>query len=127
MLSQRSLALLRPTIRAKGSQIWASWNPRRKGDAIDDFFRVRRPRDAAVVEVNWRDNPWFPAVLEEERLTDLKLYPDRYDHVWEGGYLQLPFHRQSVTRYRTWREDPDRFDPHGLFRGADDPGAGAGQ
>lgn len=88
MLSQRSLALLRPTIRAKGSQIWASWNPRRKGDAIDDFFRVRKPKDAAVVEVNWRDNPWFPAVLEEERLTDLKLYPDRYEHVWEGGYAR---------------------------------------
>jgi len=79
MLSHRSLALLRPTIRAKGSQIWASWNPRRKGDAIDDFFRVRRPRDAIVVEVNWRDNPWFPKVLEDERLTDLRLFPERYE------------------------------------------------
>lgn len=27
VLSHRSLALLRPTIRAKDSQIWASWNP----------------------------------------------------------------------------------------------------
>jgi len=88
VLSHRSLSLLRPTIRAKDSQIWASWNPRRKGDAIDDFFRARRPKDAAVVEVNWRDNPWFPHVLEEERLTDLKLYPDRYEHVWEGGYAR---------------------------------------
>jgi phage terminase large subunit len=79
-LSHRSLALLRPTIRAKGSQIWASWNPRRKGDAIDDFLRGKKPKDAAVTEVNWRNNPWFPAVLEEERLTDLRLYPDRYDH-----------------------------------------------
>ena len=41
-LSQRSLALLRPTIRAEGSQIWASWNPRRKTDAIDEFLRQRR-------------------------------------------------------------------------------------
>ena len=88
VLSHRSLALLRPTIRAKDSQIWASWNPRRKGDAIDDFFRVRRPRDAVAVEVNWRDNPWFPKVLEDERLTDMKLYADRYDHIWEGGYAK---------------------------------------
>jgi len=88
VLSHRSLSLLRPTIRAKDSQIWASWNPRRKGDAIDDFFRARRPKDAAVVEVNWRDNPWFPQVLEEERLTDLRLFADRYEHIWEGGYAR---------------------------------------
>jgi hypothetical protein len=28
-LSARSLSLLRPTIRAEGSEMWASWNPRR--------------------------------------------------------------------------------------------------
>src|ERR1700680_3188953 len=33
-LSQRSLALLRPTIRIEGSEIWASWNPRRKSDRL---------------------------------------------------------------------------------------------
>jgi len=38
-LSNRSLALLRPTIRAEGSEIWASWNPRGKSDAIDQFLR----------------------------------------------------------------------------------------
>jgi phage terminase large subunit len=87
-LSARSLALLRPTIRAAGSEIWASWNPRRRSDAIDDFFRVRKPEGAVVVTANWRDNPWFPAVLEDERKTDLKLYPDRYQHIWEGDYVR---------------------------------------
>jgi phage terminase large subunit len=88
VLSHRSLTLLRPTIRAGESQIWASWNPRRKSDAVDDFFRRRRPRDAAVVEVNWRDNPWFPKVLEDERLTERTLFADRYEHIWEGGYAK---------------------------------------
>ncbi len=87
-LSARSLALLRPTIRAKDSELWASWNPRRKSDAIDDFLRGRRPDGAAVVKANWRDNPWFPDVLEEERLLDQKLYPERYDHIWEGEYAR---------------------------------------
>jgi phage terminase large subunit len=87
-LSARSLALLRPTIRAEGSELWASWNPRRKTDAIDDFLRARKPTGAIVVHANWRDNPWFPAVLEEERRTDLSLYPDRYDHIWEGDYVR---------------------------------------
>jgi phage terminase large subunit len=87
-LSARSLTLLRPTIRAVGSEIWASWNPRRKSDAIDEFFRVKKPDNAVIVKVNWRDNPWFPRELEEERQLDLKLYPDRYDHIWEGEYAR---------------------------------------
>jgi PBSX family phage terminase large subunit len=86
-LSARSLALLRPTIRAEASELWASWNPRRKSDAIDDFLRARKPPGAIVVNASWRDNPWFPAVLEEERQLDLALYPDRYAHVWEGDYV----------------------------------------
>ena len=61
-LSQRSLTLLRPTIRAKGSGLWASWNPRRKSDAVDAFFRGGETvPGASVVRANWRDNPWFPA------------------------------------------------------------------
>ena len=87
-LSQRSLTLLRPTIRAEGSEIWASWNARRKSDAIDEFLRGRKPAGAVVVEANWRDNPFFPSVLEEERKLDLEFYADRYDHIWEGGYAR---------------------------------------
>jgi phage terminase large subunit len=87
-LSQRSLALLRPTIRAEASEIWASWNPRRKSDAIDEFLRGDKPDNAIVVEANWRDNPWFPGVLEDERRLDFERYPDRYDHIWEGGYAR---------------------------------------
>src|ERR1700759_1464159 len=69
-LSARSLSLLPPTIRAEGSQLWASWNPRRKSDAIDDFLRGRRPPGAIVINASWRDNPGFPTVLEEERRLD---------------------------------------------------------
>ncbi|MBR1229414.1 phage terminase large subunit [Bradyrhizobium sp. AUGA SZCCT0176] len=86
-LSARSLSLLRPTIRAERSELWASWNPRRKSDAIDDFLRTRQPPGACVIKASWRDNPWFPSVLEEERQLDLSLYPDRYDHIWEGDYI----------------------------------------
>jgi phage terminase large subunit len=87
-LSNRSLALLRPTIRAEGSEIWFSWNPRRKSDAVDQFLRVEKPDNAIVVKANWRDNPWFPTVLEEERALDLAKYPDRYAHVWLGDYAR---------------------------------------
>lgn len=85
-LTARSLTMLRPTIRAEGSEIWASWNPRRKVDAIDEFLRGKKPAGATVVQANWKDNPWFPQTLEDERQLDLKLYPERYDHIWDGGY-----------------------------------------
>jgi phage terminase large subunit len=87
-LSARSLALLRPTIRADNSEIWFSWNPRRRSDAVDQFLRGAKPDNAIVVKANWRDNPWFPSVLEEERHLDLSKFPDRYHHVWEGDYAK---------------------------------------
>ena len=87
-LSARSLVLLRPTIRAEGSEIWAGWNPRRKTDAIDAFMRAQNLPNSIVVQANWRDNPWFPAVLDAERRLDLEKYPDRYEHIWEGGYAK---------------------------------------
>jgi phage terminase large subunit len=87
-LSERSLMLLRPTIRAANSEIWASWNPRRKSDAIDLFLRQQVPASAIVVKANWRDNPWFPDVLTRERDLDIEHYPERYEHIWEGGYAK---------------------------------------
>ncbi len=94
-LSERSLSLLRPTIRAEGSEIWASWNPTRKNDAIDKFMRGWNqetsqydgpPKGALVVQANWRDNPWWTSVLEEERKLELERYPERYPHTYEGQY-----------------------------------------
>jgi len=100
-LSARSLALLRPTIRAPGSEIWASWNPRRKADPVDAFFRGKhKPTDAIVVRANWQDNPWFPAELDAERLDDLRINPDQYPHVWDGDYVTVmigAYYAQALT------------------------------
>jgi phage terminase large subunit len=48
------------------------------------FLRAKKPDNATVVKGNWRDNPWFPDVLDEERRLDLEVYPERYAHIWEG-------------------------------------------
>ena len=86
-LSEKSLELLRPTIRAPGSQIWFSWNPRSRADAVDKFLRgADVPKGAAVVQVNHDCNPWFPRELEAERLLDHRMRPDRYSHIWLGDY-----------------------------------------
>lgn len=89
-LSHRSLQLLRPTIRLEKSEIWFGWNPRRRTDAVDALLRsAELPTGAVVVRANWRDNPRFPQVLEAERQDCLRLQPEQYDHVWEGGYATV--------------------------------------
>lgn len=99
-LSARSLSLLRPTIRVPNSEIWFSWNPTRKSDSVDEFLRQKAIDDAIVVQANWRDNPWFPEVLEDERRRELKLYPERYGHTWEGEYAQA-FEGAYFAKYLT--------------------------
>lgn len=85
--TQRSLDLLKPTMRAAGSQLWFGWNPRFAKDPVDRMLRAEGlPTGAQVVQANWRDNPWFTAELEQERQDCLRLQPDKYDHIWEGGY-----------------------------------------
>jgi phage terminase large subunit len=107
-LSQRSLDLLRPTIRRKGSELWFSWNPRNDDDPVDILLRSdNRPPGAIVVEANYCDNPWFPSVLREEMEYDRGRDPDKYQHVWLGGYL-----RNSMSRvFSNWTveefETPD--------------------
>lgn len=86
-LSGGSLEMLRPTIRAAGSELWFSWNPRSKKDPVDELLRGKaKPEDALVVEANYKDNPFFPKELEAERLHDQQHKPDRYGHIWLGEY-----------------------------------------
>ena len=85
-----SLNLLRPTLRATGSELWFSWNPRRNTDPVDVMLRgPEKPTGAVVLKANWRDNPWFTAELEQERQDCLRMQPDQYDHIWEGGYVTV--------------------------------------
>lgn len=84
--SQRSLDLLRPTIRAPGSELWFTWNPRARTDPIDIFLRQKPPRDAVVVRANYDSNPWFPSELEGERLLDETGDEARYRNIWLGDY-----------------------------------------
>lgn len=78
-----------PTIREEGSELWVTWNPESKKSATHKRFRVNPEPDEKVVELNWRDNPWFPAVLERERAKDERDRPDSYPHVWEGEFVSI--------------------------------------
>jgi phage terminase large subunit len=116
-LSQRSLDLLRPTIRKPGSELWFSWNPNLETDPVDTLLRGEKPPpDSVVVRANYRDNPWLPDVLRAELDYDQKRDPDKFAHVWLGEYQ-----RNSEARvFKNWRIEEFDIAPEWILRqGAD--------
>lgn len=87
--SERSLKIVRPTMRKPGSELWWTWNPEFEHDPVDRFFRGGTPPpDALIREVSWRDNPWFPDTpLQAELDYDYAVDPGKAEHVWGGGYV----------------------------------------
>jgi phage terminase large subunit len=113
-LSQRSLDLLRPTIRKPESELWFTWNPNQSSDPVDSLLRgPNPPPDAIVREVNYRDNPWFPDVLKAEMEYDRSRDPDKYKHVWLGSYLSNSearvFRNWSIEEFETPEDATHRF------------------
>jgi phage terminase large subunit len=88
-VSQRSLDLLTPTIRADGSELWFSWNPVSRLDPIDKLLRRYTPEDSIIVESNWRDNKWFPAALKADMDRDRSQDPEKASHIWDGEYASV--------------------------------------
>jgi phage terminase large subunit len=82
-----------PTLREEGegwnAELWVTWNRKRKTRRLKSASgRSKDPR-IKIVELNWRDNPKFPAKLERERQRDLVERPEQYDHIWEGDYVTV--------------------------------------
>lgn len=119
-LSERSLSLLRPTIRKPGSELWFSWNPGKESDPVDALLRCANPPpDSIVVEANYADNPWFDqTTLREEMEYDRRRDPDKYAHIWCGKYQS----HSSSRVFRNWRiAKPDEEFPEAkrFYFGAD--------
>ena len=77
-----------PTLREEDSELWVTWNPESRRSATHKRFREAEDERYRVVELNWRDNPWFPDKLERDRQRDLAQRPDQYPHIWEGDFVQ---------------------------------------
>jgi len=85
--SEESFTILKNTIRKSGSEIWVCFNPHLRSDPIYRNLVINPPENSIVQKINWRDNPWFPKELEDERQYDLKNKPDLYQWIWEGEPL----------------------------------------
>lgn len=77
------------TVREEGAEVWVTWNPERKNSDTHKRFRANAPTGSKIVEMNWRDNPWFPSTLDRKRLDDQEKRPDSYEHVWEGDFVTV--------------------------------------
>lgn len=99
-VSETAWTKLTPTVREAGSEIWVTWNPEKDGSATDKRFRKEPPDNAIIVEMNYDDNPWFPSVLEEERLSDQsRLDQNTYAWIWEGAYLENSDKQVLANKY----------------------------
>ena len=115
--SDKSLTLLRPTIRKERSQLWFSWNPDLPTDPIDVLLRGdSKPPRSVVIEVNYEDNPWFPEELREEMEYDKQRDPDKFAHVWRGQYRK----NSEARVFKNWKVAEFEIDPVWTLRqGAD--------
>lgn len=93
-----------PTLREEDSELWVTWNPESKRSSTHKRFRETTDPRYKIVELNWRDNPWFPAKLERDRQRDLAERPDSYAHVWEGDFVTVyvgAYYAQHLSQART--------------------------
>lgn len=111
-VSEAAWRKLLPTVREDDSEVWVTWNPENKDSATDKRFR--QEHHEFIVELNYSDNPWFPDVLDQERLADRERLDDStYRWIWEGDYLEASdaqiFNGKFVIR---------DFVPHPTWSGA---------
>lgn len=120
-VSETAWRKLNPTVRENDSEIWVTWNPETKGSATDKRYRKNIPNNAKIVELNYSDNPWFPNVLEQERLSDLaRLDPATYSWIWDGAYLENSEKQVLANKYRVDEFSDDLYKKADrLFFGSD--------
>ena len=132
VVTQRSLEVLAPTIREENSVIIYTYNHELDDDPVHARYAIKPHDDVCVVELNWRDNPWFPQVLEKERQ---RMYDQdesegkvKYNWIWEGQTLPAvegAIFAAEVARF----QDQHRYraidcDPMGRVHGIMDLGYG---
>lgn len=135
-ISKKSIEVLTPTLREEESEIWMIANPGSTEDPFSQRFLVpywdHLIRDGfyeddlhLIIVCNYKDNPFFPEVLEKERLFDLANKPRAlYDHIWLGHFNDSV---ESALIQAEWFDacvDADKklgFKPTGVKLAAHDP------
>lgn len=89
-ITEHSIEILMPTIlRNDGAEVWFSWNPRNKTDAVEQLLRIDPDPDAVVVNCNYTDNPFIKQILVDQALKLKEKSPAKYKHIYKGGYSTI--------------------------------------
>ncbi|MEG1233864.1 MAG: PBSX family phage terminase large subunit [Acinetobacter sp.] len=137
-VSQMAWDKLEPTIRGiDDAEIWVTWNPEKRGSPCDTKFRHNEIYDPDTneligvgAEINWRDNPRFPKILDRQRrLAKRNLSPEKYEWIWEGAYLEMSEAVVFKGKFVVKEFEPDYYNWDGPYQGLDfgfsqDPTAG---
>ena len=137
-VSQAAWDKLLPTIRGiDEAETWVSWNPEKRGSPCDTLFRhdkIYDPDTGELIgvgaEINWRDNPRFPKVLDiQRRLAKRNMSPEKYEWIWEGAYLEMSEAVVFKGKFEVKEFEPDLRRWNGPYQGLDfgfanDPTAG---
>lgn len=127
-VSQAAWDKLEPTIRGiDDAEIWVTWNPEKKGSPCDKKFRHKEIYDPDTgeligvgAEINWRDNPKFPKILDRQRRIALRtLSPEKYNWIWEGGYNENSEAQIFANKYVVQDFVPDLKTWDGPYQGLD--------
>lgn len=121
-VTRNSWNILIPTIRKPDSEIWVTYNPQLESDETHQRFVINPPPDCMMVEMNYSDNPYFPKVLEQERIhAQNTMKPEEYAHIWEGkckpaveGAIYFDQMSQALTRICNLPQDP-MLKTHGIW------------
>lgn len=87
-LTEYAYNILKPTIRAKNSKLFYTFNPRDKDAFIYQKALANNDELCKCVKVNYYDNLEFPEVLDIDRQQNKKtMPPELYAHIWLGEPL----------------------------------------
>jgi len=106
-VSEDSWAILIPTVRKEGSEIWITFNPDQDSDPTYKRFVLTHPPNSIIIKTSWRDNNWFPDVLRKEMEYDYHVDPDRASWIWEG---ETRSHSDAQILHGKWTVES--FDPY---------------
>lgn len=137
-VSQMSWDVLDPTIRAEGSQMIVTFNPKQPEDPIykelvtpykDKMVNnVYEDDDTCLIKINYTENPWWTQTLERKKEKMRKNDFDRYLWVYEGEFLSITNEQVLGGKWTVEEFDIDdfgdkvagtRFLPDGPYYGAD--------
>lgn len=127
-VSQVSWNTVMPTLRANGSELFVTFNPRFETDpSWTEFVEpykdkmvdgVYEDENILVIECNWRENPWFTEKLARQKDLMMQRDVDRYNWIWEGK-----FNRKSDIQVLGGKWSVEEFEPgkdwNGPYFGAD--------